>query len=339
MPYHLHASVVLFQSTLSRVEGDLVKSEAQLRDFAYKGPKPVTRRDHSLLGRLHISQVETKIKLGDKDVAMFIYEWEAQEPRSTLDTEVTFRLQGTAARYFQSVGEFSTAKASLDQVLSLDSTKPIRSNTRRLLVGRLADVCSEMGEYGQALNLAKTEINRSSAPDRSSRWFLRLILAAVEAHIGLGQLEAAESLLEELANREPKALQDIHDEQLHMRRLIASARLVHTRSPPDEAVVRWQKVLCEAEKMHTLSGFVAAIVTLFLAHAYLMAGDRDGARRAWATGLGTLSSCKCEYWLPTVSTLWLGWIVQDVHRLQGWSFRMMRPGGKTDVVWPSLTIE
>lgn len=324
---------------MSRIEGDFVKSESQLRDFARKGPKPITRRDHGLLGRLHISQVETKIKLADKSVARCVYNWKAEEPKSSLDIEVTFRLQSTAARYFQSVGDFPAAKASLNQFLSLDSTKPIRSNTRRLLVGRLADVYSEMREYDKALDLLQTEINRSAASDRSRRWFLRLLLAGVEANIGLGRLDEVDSILGELATREPKDLNDIHDEQLHIRRLTASARLVHVRSAPTEAVARWQEVLREVDRMHTLSRFVSAMINLFLAHAHLLAGDRDGGRRAWAGGLEILKAEKCEYWLPTVSTLWLRWIVEEVHRLQGWSFEMMQPGGKPDVVWPLTSPE
>ncbi|KAL7759098.1 hypothetical protein ACKLNR_011525 [Fusarium oxysporum f. sp. zingiberi] len=102
MPYYLHASVVLFRSILHRVDGELAKSEAHIRDFLWRGPRPTTRRDHALEGRLHISQMENKIKCYDTDVPSFAYKWEAKQPLSTLDMEVTFRLQSTAARYFQS---------------------------------------------------------------------------------------------------------------------------------------------------------------------------------------------------------------------------------------------
>ncbi|KAG9256920.1 uncharacterized protein F5Z01DRAFT_493234 [Emericellopsis atlantica] len=332
MPYHLHASVVLFQSTLLRIDGEFVKSESIIRDFNWKGPKPVTRRDHGLLGRLHVSLVETKIKLYDKDVASWIYKWEAQQPQSSLDTEVTFRLQSTAARYFQSIGDFPAARESLNQFLSLGSAKPLRSNTRRLLVGRLADVYCEMKEYDKAIDLLQAEMDQTAPPDRSRRWFARLLLAGVEANIGLGRMETAGCMLEELSSTEPKELDDIHDQQLHIRRLVASARMTHVSGTPEEAVACWQALLRRVSDMHTLTSFATAVIHLSLAHAHLLTGDRDSGRRAWATGLEILRQVACEFWLPTVTTLWLQWIAADVYRLQSWSFRMMQPGGKPDVV-------
>jgi hypothetical protein len=334
MPYYLHATSILFQSTLLRIEADFTKSESCIRDFIWKGPKPTTRRDHSLLGRLHISQIENKIKLDDSDIPSCIYEWEAQEPVSSLDMEVTSRLQSTAARFFQSVGEFSVARASLDQFLSLDNTKPIRSNSRRLLVGRLADVCCEMQDYETAVNLLGREMERCESADESRRWCRRLMLARAEASIGLDQMELAHSILERIGRTAPSTLSDIHDEQLHMRRLIASARANHLRHNPNEAVRHWQSLLPEVDRMRMLTGFAKAVIYLSLAHAQLLAHDRDGARRSWAAGLDILERDKCEFWLTTIPTFWLPWVAKEVHQLQGWSFRMKQPGGKVDVCWP-----
>lgn len=58
MAYYLHASVAFFKSVIYRIKGGFVKADAQIRDFAWKGPKPTTRRDHALQGRLYISQIE-----------------------------------------------------------------------------------------------------------------------------------------------------------------------------------------------------------------------------------------------------------------------------------------
>ena len=334
MPYYLHASVILFESILLRIDADFVKSEAIVREFTSKGPKPATRRDHCLLGRLHISQIENKIQLYDSDVASCIFKWEALQPQSSLDIEVTFRLQSTAARFFQSVGDFAAARASLNQLLLLDSAKPIRSNTRRLLVGRLADVCCEMRDYEEASGLLQSEMERCDGADRSRRWFRRLLLAQIETHIGLGQPAAADAILTELASTTPGELSDIHDEQLHVRRLVAMARLAHARSAPSDAIRGWQGVLEEVNRMRTLSDFAKAVVHLSLAHAQLLARDPEAAHRSWLAGLDILQREKCEFWLPTVSTGWLRWIAQEVHRSQGWTFRMKQPGGKPDVAWP-----
>lgn len=341
MPYYLHASVVLFQSILYRVDGEFAKSEARIRDFTWRGPKPTTRRDYALQGRLHISQIENKIKCYDNDVPSSIYKWEAAQPLSTLDIEVTFRLQSTAARFFQSVGDFSAAKASLEQSLCLNTTKPIRTNTRRLLVGRLADLYCEMEECAKAAEVLQPELDSTDKSDRPRRPFRRLLLASVEANIGLGRLDAAEPVLQELEDAvSPLAttLDDLHDQQLYMRRLLAAARIAHMRADYAEAVVRWKHALQEVERMHILksgAGFTAAVIYLSLAHAQLGAGDRDGGRQSWAVGSEILGSEKCEFWIPVVPTAWLRRIALEVHEWQGWSFRMMLPGGKPDVLIPS----
>ncbi|KAJ4123923.1 major facilitator super [Fusarium oxysporum] len=334
MPYYLHASVVLFRSILHRVDGELAKSEAHIRDFLWRGPRPTTRRDHALEGRLHISQMENKIKCYDTDVPSFAYKWEAKQPLSTLDMEVTFRLQSTAARYFQSVGDFHAARGSLEQFLSLGRIKPIPANSHRVLLGRLADVYCEMGEYPKAIEILEPELERISTCDRMRRGFRRLILALVEANIGLKQLDAAESTLQNLLSDPPPCPDDINDQQLHIRTLLASARIVHVRRDPGEAMLRWTLALEQVSRMHALGssrGFIAAVCHLSLAHAQLSIGEKGEAHRSWTTGLKILASGRCEFWIPVVPTTWLQNIAADIYLLQGWPFRMMLPGGKPDI--------
>lgn len=337
MPYYLHASVALFQSTLYRLDGDLARSEARIRDFLWKGPQPMTRRDHALRGRLHISQIENKIKCYDNDVPSSIYKWEAEHPLSALDTEVTSRLQTAAARFFHSIGDFGAARISLEQFLSLNMAKPIRVGTHHLIVSRLADIYCEMKEYAKAIEILQPELDSVNEPNSKRRSFRRLLLALVEAYIGLGRLEASELVLKNLEDAEPHELDDLYDHQLHMRRLLAAARIAHLRPNCDEAVLRWEFALQRVEFMHTLKsnrGFTAAMIYLSLAHAQLTVGNRDGGRHAWATGIEILKTEKCEFWIPLVPTIWLQRIVTEIHQLQGWSIRMILPGGRADMTWP-----
>jgi tetratricopeptide (TPR) repeat protein len=338
MPYTLHATVALFESILSRVDGNITQSESVISDFYYRGPRPVTRRDHALRGRLHISEIENKIKSWneDDDIPSFIYKWAAEQPLSALDTEVTFRLQSTAARFFQSVGDFPAARASLEHIISLDGTKPIRLNSRRLLAGRLSDVYCEMQQYDKVMEVLQPELDLIQDSDRPRRGFRRLMLAWVEAKIGMGDLTAAEALLEETGKADPLILDDVYNQQLHMRRLFAAARVAHMRSDLEEAVSRWQYALEEVEKLRTLkskNGFTASVAYLSLAHAQLGTGDLDGARHSWSAGMKILGSEKCEFWIPVAPTLWLGRIAAEVYKSQGWSFRMMLPGGRGDLIF------
>jgi tetratricopeptide (TPR) repeat protein len=337
MSYYLQASVVLFQSILSRNDGDFVKSETQIRNFMWRGPQPVTRRDHALEGRLHISQIENKIKCYDNDVPSFIYKWSAELPLSTLDTEVTFRLQSTAARFFQSIGDFGAARASLEQFMALNTHKPIRDNSRRLLVGRLADIYCEMEEYAKALDMLQPELDSAKGVGRSRRDFRRLLLASVESNIGLGRLDAAILVLEELKNHEPRDLNDIYDQQLHMRMVLAAARIVHLGPDREEAVHQWMFALREVQNMNILNstaGFTAAMIYLSLAHAQLTTGDRYGGQQSWESGSEILKHEKCEFWLSTIPTIWLQKIAEEVHAMEGWSVSMMLPGGTRTITRP-----
>lgn len=332
--------MVLFRSILDRLDGDLAQSEAQIRDFWRQGLQPTTRRDNALQGRLHISHIENKIRMYDNDVPASIYEWEAAQPLSRLDIEVTTRLQGVAARFFQSVGDFAMARASLEPLLSLYTANLMRINTRRLITGRLADILCEMQEFSKTIEILQPEFDSIGGLCRLRRPFRRLMLASVEANIGLGKLDVAELALEELRGGFPPEPDDLYDQQLHMRGLLAAARIAHMRSDRDGAVWRWKFALKEVERMHALKsegGFTAAMVYLSLAHAQLTTGDRDGGRHSWSAGMEILGTEKCEYWIPIVPTLWLQKIVREVHALQGWSFRLMLPGGRPDFTWPPDT--
>lgn len=132
-------------------------------------------------------------------------------------------------------------------------------------------------------------------------------------------------------------LDDLHDQQLHMRHLLAEARVAHMRPDIEEAISRWKFALQEVERMHTLKsrrGFIAAMIYLSMAHAQLNIGDRDSGRHSWAMGVEILRHEICEFWIPVVPTIWLPWVVMEIHALQGWSFRMALPGGKPDITYP-----
>ncbi|KAH6661797.1 hypothetical protein F5X68DRAFT_252125 [Plectosphaerella plurivora] len=326
MPYYLHASVTLFRSVLHRLDGDFVKSEAVIRDFTFRGPRPETRRDRALLGWLHISQVDNKIRCYDNDVSSYIYKWSAEQPFA-------------AARFFQSIGEFGMARASLEQFMALNSeSRPLRPTTRQLLVCRLADVYCEMGEHSMAMDIVGPELDSVIASDRPRRVVRRLLLALAEANIGLERLDAAEELLAEARCVMPETPHDLWDEQLHMRMFITAARIVHMRPGvnPAEAVSSWRSALEEVGRMSTLKargGFTAAMVYLSMAHAQLAANDRDGARVSWATGTQILTTELCEFFIPIAPTKWLHQIATEVRELQGWSCRVKLPGGRQDLTW------
>ncbi|KAH8666253.1 hypothetical protein BGZ61DRAFT_461791 [Ilyonectria robusta] len=336
MPYYLHASLALFESIIYRMDGGLDKSDAKIRGFLSQSPHPTSHYDSALRGRLHISHIENKVQRYDSDVASCMYEWEGIQPLSSFEIEVTRRLQGTAAKFFQSIGDFPAAQASLEQHLWLNSTTPIRLNTRFLITSKLAEIYCEMNEYGKAVDILQLELEGMAETHKKGRPFRRLSLAFVEASIGQGQLDAAEATLQRLADIEPPELDDVNDQLLHMRRLIDAARTVHERLDFEEALRMWRYTLQRMEHLPIFRAkhrWTAVVIHLSIAHAQLTLGDEEGGKQSWATAVEMSRNERCEYVIPGLATLWLQKIVSAIHEKQGWPFRMMLPGGKPDITW------
>ncbi|KAF5004593.1 hypothetical protein FDECE_8923 [Fusarium decemcellulare] len=336
MPYYLHASVALLQSILSRLDGDLDRSDTLIHNFLCQARRPVTRRDHALKGRLHVVQVENKIQRHDADTALRIYGWKTEHPPSSLELEVTRRLQGVAASFFQSIGDFDNARESLEQYLDLGSVQVIRATTRRLIIARLADVYCEIGQYKKANGILEAELSHVQQSEATSRPYCRLLLASIEANIGEGKSDIAESIIHDLAMMEPPRLEDMNDQLLRMRRLIAAARLAHGKRQFQDALRSWRFALQEMERFtafHSRYGFIAAVIYLSLAHAQLETGDIEGCKESWDTAAEMLKSQRCEYWIPILATTWLESVAGAIHQLKGWPLRIMLPGNKPDVTW------
>ncbi|CAG9991149.1 unnamed protein product [Clonostachys byssicola] len=336
VPYYLHASVALFQSLLCRMDVDLVQSDFVIRDFLCKSRPPVSRRDDALRGRLHISHIENMIQRFDDDVASSIYEWQGTHPLSALEIDVTRRLQGLAAKFFQSIGDFEKSRDSLEQYLSLNPSEPITVRMRRPIVSRLTDTHCEIGDYHRAFKLIQPEIANIADKEKRSRPVRRLLLASVEASIGQGRLDEAESTLLELAEAEAPGPDDLTDQLMHMRGVIARARVAHEREDFEEAIRRWSSALEENARLEQFNQryqFTAAVLYLSLAHAYLSAGDETSGRKSWDIAAGIVKTQRCEFWLPVVASQWLRKIVNSVHEMTGWPFRIMLPGRKPDMTW------
>ncbi|KPM38851.1 hypothetical protein AK830_g7692 [Neonectria ditissima] len=336
MPNYLHASMALYESIIYRLSGNLDKSDAKIHSFLSQTHQPLTHYDNALRGRLHISHIENKIHRYDNDVASHMYGWEGLHPLSTFEIEVTRRLQGTAARFFQSIGDFPTAQASLEQHLWLNSTTPIRPNTRVLIVSKLAEINCEQLNWAKAVEVLQPELESRAEDEKKGRPFRRLLLALLEANIGQGNLDATGPILGKLAEIEPPELDDINDQVLHMRRLIAAARTVHDRLEFAAALQMWKFALQMMEQLSIFRSrhrWTAVVIHLSIAHAQLSLGDEEGGAQSWATAVDMSRSERCEYVIPGLATVWLQKIVSSIHQTRGWPFRMMLPGGKPDITW------
>ncbi|KAI1056659.1 hypothetical protein LB507_001489 [Fusarium sp. FIESC RH6] len=334
MSFYYQASVTLFDSIISGKDGSYERSDAIINEFLAAELEAVTRSDNALKGRLHISSIENKIHRYDKDVAATIYTWQGIHPLSTFEIEVTRRLQGVAAKFFHSIGDFKTTRASLEQHLWLNSTMPIRHNTKLLIVTRLAEIHCELHEYDKAVEVSQAELEGIKA--RKGRPFRRLCMAMAEGYIGLGQLDDAALLVEELITVEPPELDDLNDQVIKMRRLILQARIQHERCNFTEALQLWQLTGQTMETLSTFNsrhGWVAAIIHLSIAHAKIALGDDEGGRISWDAAVEVAMRERFEFVFPVLATIWLERIVGEIYAAKGWPLRIMMPGGKSDLTW------
>ncbi|UZP41724.1 hypothetical protein NXS19_009540 [Fusarium pseudograminearum] len=335
MPFYYQASVTLFDSIISGKDGNFENSNAIINEFlSSEQYEANTRSDNALRGRLHISSIENKIHRYDTDVATTIYNWKGIHPLSTFEIEVTRRLQGVAAKFFHSIGDFKTTRASLEQHLWLNSTMPIRHNTKLLIVTRLAEIHCELHEYDKALQIINVELETMSV--KKGRPFRRLSMAMAEAYIGLGQFNDATSVLEELITVEPPELDDLNDQVLKMRRLILSARIQHERCNFVDALMLWNQtgqVMQDLSTFNSRHGWIAAIIQLSIAHAQIALGNSEGGREAWDAAVEVAMRERFEFVFPVLATTWLQKIVGEIYQAKGWPLRIMMPGGKSDLTW------
>ncbi|OAA65305.1 Cation/H+ exchanger [Niveomyces insectorum RCEF 264] len=271
MDFYYHASVTLFESIMLRLKSRFDESNAVIRGFLDGDKMPgiqsqsaVTPLQNALLGRLHVSWLENKIHCYDSDVGAVMYAWGEQSNRgshmglSSLEIEVTRRLQGTAAKYFHSVGDFDRARTSLEQHLLLLHTQSVRDNTRMLLTTKLAETHCELRVLDRATSLIQSELIRVPKERRTERPFRRLAMADLEVKLvqellpllderahasghrtgpGTVFFGLVERALAVLADAEPPELDDLNDQVLHMRRLLLVARVAHQRALWEDAVL------------------------------------------------------------------------------------------------------
>lgn len=295
----------------------------------------VTRREHALVGRFHLSRIENMIQRLDRNITAVIYSWEPLRPPSPFEADTNRRLLLTTAKFFQSVGRFSIARDSLQNCLALSPHLLTSTKSRPLVVSRLADIYCELGEHARARAIVEPEINSMRQQGKRGRQLRRLILALVEVDIGQSRLKTAEELLEEAIDLETDAGLDINDQLLRVRALTARARIPHYQCQYSKALGRWRQVLHEVQQHSSFKhgrGFTTALIYLSMAHAQLSIGDKQGGRWSWESAMDIVRNEKCDYWIPVVATKWLSEISRGIMCLEGLPVRILTPEG-LELTW------
>lgn len=319
IPYHLQASLVLFQSFIHRSNGDLDQSDAIINEFLHRADKNTTRSGNAIKGRLHISHLDNKIHRYDQDVASYIYGWQGQPPLSTLELKVTFRLRSATAKYFQSIGDFRAAQASLEQYLKLSEAAPLPVLTHALVISKLADIYCELFEYDKAISIIEPELECLEDSGRKGLPYVRLLLSLVEVKIARQDMDSAEHILQKLSEDNLIEMNEGASQRLQLRRLMAMARVAHETQRWELAAERWVAAIEEAKRLQPngkLHDFLVAVMYLSLAHVQLQQGAVDVSKRSWQRGMTLLENRRYEYWVPVIPTTWIHRMSAEMSELQ-----------------------
>lgn len=327
MPNHLHASVALLQSIVCRLDGNFDASDCKIQEYYGKRLHCTTRRDHALMGRLHLSQVENLIQRHNHGIARVIFNWVPSQPSSPLEINTNRRLLVTTAKFFQSVGMFGVARDSLQSCLyMLETQQPLTRKSEPLVVSRLADILCELREFEKAHEVATAEMKIVKKNGNNGRPLNRLLLACIEADIGRGRFELAEKSLYEIMNTMASTGLDINDQLLRVRALMAYARIPHFQSHFSKALERWTVTLHEIPQHSSFKhgrGFTTSIIHLSIAHLHLILGDRESGRRSYELAIGILRTEPRDFWIPVVATTWLSGLIEEINRMENWPVQII----------------
>ena len=114
---------------------------------------------------------------------------------------------------------------------------------------------------------------------------------------------------------------DVSDQLLHVRVLVASARICHYVSQFDQALQKWEAALVYVQTYKSFEGegFTYAIIHLSISLAHLESGNTGEAWKAFDCAKKICSRNVRDFWIPTLAD-WVRFIATSIQSLTGWAF-------------------
>jgi hypothetical protein len=333
-PLNLRAGVALEQSISFRLHGDYDKSERTIHDFCCRCTSPSDQclpaifkavspgmhvRSRAIYGLLHRSHLENLIQCDQYDLAeLQINDWPL--PDSQIEWE-TFPSQTlTSCKIYRSRGTFEVAKTTLEMCLDAVRKHNANSPIYPRVLCQLMDVFSDLQQPHQSDKLIATASEKYT--DGAMR---RIRVSSVDADLLQNRYENATKTIHELRKvfEKQKPL-NVSDELLHIRLLVAAARISHLQDKFLEALHGWESVLDHAQRYMSFrgEGFTYAVVHMSMSLAYLQLNDQHGAVQSFTEGKRILGQTKRDYWIPTLPT-WLDYISSRICSTIGWRCEAM----------------
>lgn len=334
-PPYLRAELALEQSILSRLIGDFNASERAIHDFCchcgtptdecipdffhrYQ-PSGMQGRLNAMLGLLHRSHLENLTQCEKYHLAQQqVNDWQILNPPSQIELSILPSTSLTSCKVYRSHGDFSAALETLKMCLKvLKRHEPIHSQ----VLCQLVDVYSDLNSPELAAQLIVPEIEELRKTSRHSKALRRILVSSVDNDLQQERYDHANETIEELS-RIFKNLKDLNisDELLHVRLLVASARINYLRSEFIQAVQNWKFVLDCVQKYASFKGegFTYGVLHMSMSLTYLEIGKLDEATSSYQCGRRILDKAMRDYWIPTLMA-WFQFVESKIRSKTGWA--------------------
>ena len=335
-PPHLQAEMTYQQSISLRLSANYQDSERVIHDFCCRCkdyqdtciPKfyqqfqsdLVDNRLSALYGRLQASHLENLVQC-EKYLSATneVDDWQGHIPLSPLESRVRASRAATICKIFRAQGLFEDARKRLEICLRLFELQGMDNIRVRC---SLADVYCDLRLPSEARRLIAPELEKEREKLLKSKALRRLLASMIDTDIQLcyyedarKTIDAFEGILDGLSNL------DVSDQLLHVRVLLASAKVYQCNSQFVQAIRAWKVALAHVQKYDSFKGkgFTYAVVHLSLSLAYLGIGDRKEAWASFDCAATTLPREEHDHWIPTLSAWaadtssevqsWVGWFV------------------------------
>jgi tetratricopeptide (TPR) repeat protein len=328
-PLCLQAGLALEQSISLRLCGDYDGSERTIHDFCCNCASPadeclprffttcsssITGQPKAIYGLLHRSHLENLVQrehcaLAERQIDDWPLEPDSQMGWTTVRPRVL-----TSSKIYRSRGNFRAARDTLE--LCWKTSQYDHETIYPRVLCQLLDVYSDLGLSDMSRSMIAPVLEKYEG--RVPR---RVLVSSIDIDVQRGHYRDARETIEKLRKvfdaRRPL---NISDELLHIRSLIASARISHLGAEFDDALESWKVVLDHAQRYQSFAGegFTYAVIHLSLSLVYLKLNEHDAAVISFKHGARILKEQKRDFWIPTLPT-WMQYVASEIHSNYGWS--------------------
>ncbi|KAF2752574.1 hypothetical protein EJ05DRAFT_295619 [Pseudovirgaria hyperparasitica] len=329
-PRHLHAEFALQRSIMFRLDGDFKNSERVIHDFCCRCGTPEQsclsssfqqrqKRLNALYGLIHRSHLENLVQCEQYQLATeHISHWQLTETASPMEWGILPSRTLTTSKIFRSQAAFKCAQESLE--LCVKFLHP-REPARAQVLCQLADVYNDVGFSSAANELLAPEIEEGRKEATKTKAFRRFLVSSVETCVQTRQYDDASLDLEQLGVIFSNLSRlDVSDQLLHIRTLVASARICHMRGEFRSAIHVWDVALRRVQSYNSFEGegFTYSAIHLSRSLAYLELGEHERAESSFKHGKAILDRGPRDYWIPTFAK-WVEEVLQKLESMAGWA--------------------